>query len=743
MQKPSIRSFSPLLSLIFFGFLASTAAAARAPVTGIVMDPSGRPLPRVLVTLVDSTGRPIGTTFTYQDGTFRFEADTSNSCRLQATLAGFQTATADCGNGNNVRISLDVAPLQEAVIVTATRTEAPLGQLATSATVFHADDISRRQTPLLLDLLRTSPGSTVVTNGSHGAVASLFLRGGESNYTKVLLDGIPLNEPGGTFDFGSVTTENLERVEIVRGAQSTLFGSDAMAGVVQMFTSRGTQGGRKADIMIEGGSFGTGRATASAAGGTGDFDYSVGAARYGTNNEGENNEFDNTTLSGSAGVQLPRAATLRFTGRAELGRTGTPGQTAFGRPDLDAFFQRHNGVGGVTFGQQVTPNFSQRAIYGLSVSHQTSTNLQVDPPYTPSFEGHTAPFEFFDFAYDSYNELRRHYASYQADWRLPGSSAATGTHLVTAALDWDGERGLLTDRLAATSVRASRNNVGWTVQDQALWARVFVTGGLRVEHNDSFGTAVVPRGSVAVVAHQSAGAVGDTKIQGSAGLGIKEPTLVQSFSQSPFFLGNPDLEPERSRSIDIGVEQRLLNDRARIQLTWFANRFRNIISTETISFDPFTSQYFNIGLTRARGAELSGELVPTTGVRIRAGYTYLDSKIIDSTSSFSEVFAPGQSLLRRPRHSGYAGFAWTRSRLSADVTGVFVGHRVDSDFSALEPPILSNDGFATFDVHASYKVVGPLSITFAADNLTNDEYMDPLGYPALGRAIRFGARVGF
>jgi vitamin B12 transporter len=743
VRLPAVRSLS-ILVFVLYGFVTAVAATA-APVTGTIVDPSGRPLPRVLVTIVDASGNTVDATFTYPDGTFRLDRldkDASAGCRIQASLAGFQTAVVDCGNGRDLRVGLAVAPVQEAVVVSATRTEAPLAQLATSVTVFTADDIARRQNPPLMDLLRTAPGAVVVANGSRGAVASLFIRGGESNYTKVLLDGIPLNEPGGTFDFGNVTTENMDRVELVRGAQSALFGSDAMAGVVQMFTARAPAGGPRAGVMVEGGTFGTARASASASGRAGDLDYSIGAARLSTNNEEANNEFDNTTLSGSAGLSLG-TATLRFTGRAELGRVGTPGQTAFGRADLDAFFQRRNGVGGVTFTQTLTPSFTQHATYALSVSHQTSTNLVTDAPYTPSFDGRTSPFEFFDFGWDSHNELRRHYATYQADWRLPRASSAIGTHLLTAALDWDGERGVLEDRLAETSTRATRNNVGWTLQDQALWARVFVTGGLRIEHNDSFGTAVVPRGSVAYTAHQSTGTLGDTKLKASAGLGIKEPTLLQSFSLSPFALGNPALEPERSRSVEVGLEQRLLNERAHVELTWFANRYQDIISTSVITFDPFTSQYFNIGLTRARGGELSGELAPMKGVLVRAGYTRLDSKIIRSTSSFSELFAPGQALFRRPRHSGFVGFAWTKARLSADVTGVFVGRRVDSDFSALEPPIVSNDGYATWDVRAAYRVAGPLSITGAADNLTGTDYMDPLGYPALGRAFRIGARVGF
>jgi vitamin B12 transporter len=713
-------------------------------VTGTAVDSSGRALPRVLITLVDASGATVDTTFTFPDGTFHVGADVPSGCKIQASLAGFESAVVDCGSGQNLKVTLAVAPVQEAVVVSATRTEAPLGQVASSVTVFSAADIAARQNPMVIDLLRTAPSAVVVSNGSHGQVASLFLRGGESNYTKVLLDGIPINEPGGTFDFGALTTENIGRIELVRGAQSALFGSDAMSGVLQLFTARAATGAPRGSVAVEGGTFGTFRASASASGRVGQgFDYSVGAAQYSTDNDVPNNEFDNTTLSGSAGFTLPAHATLRVTGRAELGKVGTPGQTAFGRPDLDASYTRHNGVGGVSFVQDVTPSFTQRASYALSVAHQTNSNLLIDPDYTPSFEGHTAPFVFSDFPYDSFNDLRRHYANYQADWRVPTSRGAVGTHLLTFAADYDGERGTFEDRMAGTTLSPSRNNVGFTVQEQALWSRVFVTGGLRIEHNDSFGSAVVPRGSIAYIVHQPSGSLGETTIKASAGLGIKEPTLTQSFSTSPFFLGNPDLDAERSKTFDLGVEQRFLADRARIEATWFANRYKDIISTQTLSFVPFVSQYFNIGLTRAQGAELSGDLAPAPGLLIRGGYTLLASKIIDSTSPNNPVFEEGQWLFRRPRHSGYVGLAWARDRLTADVSAVFIGRRVDSDFSSLEPPIESNDGYMTWDLRAAFRVVGPLSITGAVDNLTDADYMDPLGYPALGRALRIGLRAGF
>ena len=189
----------------------------------------------------------------------------------------------------------------------------------------------------------------------------------------------------------------------------------------------------------------------------------------------------------------------------------------------------------------------------------------------------------------------------------------------TALVDWDGERATLRDALAGTEVPASRDNVGVTLQHQALWSRVFVTAGVRFEHNDSFGNATVPRVAAAWYLREGSGNVGATRLSASAGRGIKEPTVLQSFSPSPFFLGNPDLLPERTRAVEFGVEQRLASDRVRLNFAWFDNRYQNIISLKT---DPvtFQAQDFNIGLTTARGAELSADVVPRPG-SARSGAT--------------------------------------------------------------------------------------------------------------------------
>lgn len=738
--RSSLYSCSTVVALLL---PLSAQAAAR---TGVVVDPAGRPLPRAhvrIVTTDTASGRRPSDLFADDGG--RFELPEGAACRIEASMPGFQTTSVPCPTTADatVTLTLPMAPIQETVIVTATRTEAPVGQTGLSATTFSADQIQRRQAPLVSELLRSVPGAMVLRTGGPGGVTGLFVRGGESNYNAVLLDGIPLNEPGGTFNFNNLTTDNIERIEIVRGANSSLFGSDAMSSVVQLFTARGRDAaaGTRGSVQLDGGSYGTMRAGASAAGTAGRLDYALSASRYSTDNRVPNNGFDNTGVSASVGTTVGPATTVRGVFRAALGRAGTPGQTMYGRPDLDAFYEHRDVVGGVTVENGAGRTLHQRASYSLTSSAQASVNLLEDAPYTPAYEGRVAPFEFSDFTFDNHTTLRRHHASYQVDWHAVQGRGTGADHRVTALADWTGERARIDDRMNASQVRASRDNVGASVQHQLLWRRLSSTEGLRVEKNQSFGTAVVPRASAALVLRSGTGAVGATRLRGAAGLGVKEPTVLQTFSTSPFFAGNPNLQPERSRALEIGLDQRLSGDRIKLDATWFNNRYRNIIGLR--STGGYTSEYFNIGLTRARGLELGLELAPSASLRVLGTYTFLDSAIVQSTSDFSPVFAVGQGAFRRPRHTGFVQATWTQARFTADLSLTRIGRFVDSDFSSLEPPILQNNGRTTLDTRATYRVSSRVTGLLAVDNLTGVDYQEPLGYATLRRAARVGVRVGF
>ena len=541
--------------------------------------------------------------------------------------------------------------------MTATRTEAPASQVGASATVFTAEDLERRQVPLVADLLASTPGAMVIRSGAPGTLTSLFVRGGESDYNKVLLDGIPLNEPGGTFYLNNLTTENLDRIEIVRGAYSSLFGSDAMASVIQLFTKRrrDRRARPQGAVQIDGGTYGTMHANASVAGATSRVDYTGGVARFNSDNRVPNSGLENTTLSGNLGSRRRRPPRCGSSAARELEHVGTPGPTAFGRPDLDAFFERHDGVVSVAFDQSANGPVQAARVYSLAVSNQQSTNLVADPPYTATFEGRTAVSAVERLPRSTrrtisggiMRAIRPTCASRHAVARRSAADAAR--RLGRRARDAGEPAGRHDDRELARQLRRRG------AASDALAARV--------RHGRARGSSTTrtsaPPGAASAPSSTWRGprpaAFGETRLKASAGTGIKEPTMLESFSLSPFFLGNPDLKPERSRSVEVGVEQRFAAIARRSSSTWFDNRFSDIISLRT---DPatFEAQYFNIGVT-ARARPRAGTRGRTGCLRFApaASYTLLDSEILESTSPGNVSVRPGQWAFRRPRHSGSAG----------------------------------------------------------------------------------------
>jgi outer membrane cobalamin receptor len=632
----------------------------------------------------------------------------------------------------------DVPTVRETVVVTATGREMPESKVGASITVLDRQQIELRHALSTIDLLRTIPGVVAVRTGGVGNLTGVFVRGGESTYNKVLLDGMPLNEPGGAFNFASLSPENIERIEVLRGAHSALFGSDAMASVIQLFSVRPEDGRPRVHLVLDAGNYGTTHAAAGIGARTGAVEYSIFGSNLQTDNREPNNANTTSTVAGHATRMLRSGASLRFLGRGEFGRAGTPGTTAFGRPDMDAFFRHRDGsfLGG--WNQPLGSRVTQQASYSQAITGYRSTNLTADPPYTPRFGDLVAAFPSSDFLYDSETELRRHHLDYRADLALGRNQ------ILTAAFAYDGERGVLTDhRTTAPPQRPERNNTGTTVQYEATTGRASLVGGIRFENNGSFGFYAAPRIAASwLVSDGPAGGrgLGSTRLRGSAGRGIKEPLFIQSYSPSPSFLGNPDLKPERSRGFDAGIEQRFAGGRVAIEAVYFSNHFDDLISLGP--FDPvtFNAQYENVGETRASGLEIIGTAFGSGGLRFGGGYTFLDSKVIRSISS-SPIFAPGRQLYRRPRHSGSLQASYSRGRVSAALGGVFVGTRVDTDFNF--PSITSNGGYALWNASGEVQFARRTAAFVTLDNLANRDYMEPLGYPALGRTVRAGVRARF
>ena len=716
-------------------FIPSIALAA--PLQGSVVDSTGGALPRASVRLIDANGKQRAAVLTDSVGRFNIDTSGCDSCTIEASLTGFKPSSQKVSA--RVNLVLEPSPVSDSIVVSATRESAPMANVGASVTVFTASDIERRGSMLISDLVRQTPGVSVIQSGAAGSQTSFFLRGGDSTYTKVLLDGVPLNEPGGAFNFGGLTTTHLSRVEVVRGAQSALFGSDAMSGVIQLFTEQGRTARPAFTASGETGTYATRRGTGSLSGALHRWNYSLGAAATATDNRVPFSRLTNNTLSATIGGQITPNLRLGGVGRIESGHVGTPGQTAFGSKESDAFFDHRDAAGGLSLTQQITESWTHRVAYSFTRTRQDSTNLKTDASYVPTFGTAKAPFAFSDFTYDFNNLLRRQFLSYQVDGRLN----TRVTQLLTALVDVDGERATLTDRMAKTMVNASRTNVGVSLQHQFIGRLGSLASSVRAEHNDSFGSKFVPRISGVLIAHSGNGPLGELAFKANAGRGVKEPTILQSFSPNAYYLGNPDLLPELATTLDLGVSQRLANDRARIEATYFDNKYKNQISTRTTNFTTFASQYFNVGDTNARGLELSGEAVVVPALRISGGYTLTDSRIVKSTSEFSTVIKAGAWAFRRPRHAAFVRAAVTTRRVNADVDGQYVGRRVDSDFSSLSPAITSSGEYWVWNASASIRVNRAFEVYGRIQNFGDKDYMEPLGYQAWRRTAHGGVRVRF
>jgi vitamin B12 transporter len=712
---------------------ASVRGASAGALEGAVRTADGTPFPQLILKVTGPGGSR--TVVTGLDGGYRAAALSPGDYRVSLELPGFvlspepRVTVAD----GDVRLdfTLAPAPVREQVVVSATRGDAALSTLGVSASVLDRVQISEREASSLVELLQDVPGVAVARAGGVGLQASAFVRGGESRFARILVDGVPVNEPGGFYNFGTQLPLELERVEVVRGAASSLYGTDALAGVILFVTRRAAPDeAPSVHAEADAGGFGWRRVEGGTSGRVGGLDWNAGLLRLKTDNEQPNSAFDETAGAFSGGARLGERWALRLLARLEDSTVGTPGPTAFGRPDLDASFERTDVVLGAQLrhkGDRVTHELR----LGFAQSHQLSLNPEDSGSYTPRFGDRVGAFPVSDFPDPKgfQNNSARLSAGYQGELQVGARN------LVTAGIDVERETGDIGSR-ADTLLSPERTNIGGYVQDRVVMGdRVFLTLGGRVERNDSYGTRVVPRAAVAVRLH---GGTDATTIKASAGAGIKEPDFFQSFGVSFFAKGNPDLKPERSRTFDLSVEQRLFGSRLRAEATAFHHDYLDQIAFHIVDPATFQGTYINLGKTRGRGFELAVDAAPTDHLRLDARYTYLDGKVLVSASDFDPVYAVGQPLLRRPKHQASFSAQAERGRVSAGATLVVVGRRADSDFVGLG--LTENDGYTRLDARVRVRVARGLEAFVVGENILDRQYMEVLGYPALGRSVRAGLR---
>ncbi|HXF94605.1 MAG TPA: TonB-dependent receptor [Gemmatimonadales bacterium] len=616
------------------------------------------------------------------------------------------------------------------VVVTATRIPTPAAAVAAAVTVVTGEELRARGLRTVAEALRTVPGVAVAEIGSFGGQTSLFLRGGESDYVKVLLDGVPLNHPGGALDLADLTLDNVDRIEIVRGPASVLYGSDAVTGVIQVFSRAGTPGsGFSLEAAARGGTYATSDLAVGVRGRGRWIGYAASASRFASDGLYRyNNDYRHTVVSGRVAV-TPSAHTtadLAYRFGDDVYRFPTDGA---GRPADSNQVSKERGPA-VSLTLARTLSRSVTAQFGATLREQR-IRFQDDPD-SPGEDGR----------FESRDLVRRAGAGALVTWRVAERAA------VTAGLEYEDQRQRGRSVFEASfgsfpdSIAVARWNRAAYVQallglDRPLTATV----GVRLDHNSQFGGHATWRGGLVYRPGPA------TRLRAAFGSGFKEPTFFENFARG-FVRGNPELDPERSLSWEAGLEHRA--GAVTLAATYFRQRFRDLIEFTFAPAPPDSVNYFNVAGATAAGLETSLDVVLAGRWAGELRYTYLDTRVLEPglDPTPDAAFSPGRPLLRRPAHTLTAGLrAPVTERALVAVEARFVGERDDLDFTrpAGERRV-ALDAYVRLNLAAQYDLVrsplGPIVLTLRAENLLDDRSPEIAGFLPRGRTLLAGARLG-
>jgi len=768
-----------------------------ASLSGAAFDQLGARLAGATLTL--SGGPTAAETTTSSEGTFTFANLAPGRYQIVATATGFGATTSDpvyVGPGARVtlNVTLQVGPLQQAVSVTASAAQIMQSQTGAPVTVLDAALIAAQNKPDLQEVLRLVPGAQVQQTGARGAQASFFVRGGDSDFTKVLMDGIAVNDIGGGFDFSQLQTTGVDRIEVMRQSNSVVYGSDALTGVINIETRRGRTRVPDLGYTIDGGNLGTFRTNASIGGAVKRVDYFSEYSYFTTDNRVPNNRYRNKTYAGRFGVMVGTNTDLSATLRHIDGAFGSP--NAF---DLYLIADDSTSDANLLYGSvRAQSQWNDRLQTTIRYGSTGQTSFYDNPSPTGQF------FDPFGFG--------ENYLGQTVTLRGPEGRSVTGQ----AILDYGGAYpqpfesritrrtlfGQTTYRVAgdlhvSTGGRfereaaygdpdgdptATRKNGGAFVEGRgSLGGRTHISAGVGVEHNAVFETAVTPRLSIAAYLRNPApGSVGDTKLVLNFGKGIKAMPVFQQQSSLFALLENvpgapavDPLGPERSTSFDVGVEQGFADGRARLRASYFRNSFEDLIeyvsrsALPLVGVPPAVAQatafgaYVNASSFDAQGLETSAEAA-LGRLRFMASYTFVDAEVTESFSggvlapavnpAFPGIpigqYAPlvGARPFRRPTHSGSFMAGYLRGPFDVALSAYLTGRRDGSTFlsdgffgySMLLPNKDLEAGFQKVDLALGYRPHRRLKVFASIENLLDKDYQASYGYPALPITARGG-----
>lgn len=730
---------------ILLAVTLAASAAVRGAIRGAITDPLGAPVPGAAVTLLQN-GKNIEEAHTGRNGTFVFAEPAAGAYQIRASAAGFTGTTSAvfyvrAGRPARVNLRLKIGVLKQQVVVSATGSPVPESQVGASVDVLTRQELEALSKLDVLDALRLVPGVQVVQESQRGSVASVFIRGGNGgndNFNKILLDGIPVNDIGGGFDFSNLATSGVDELEVFRGPDSILYGSDALAGVISITTRRGSTPTPQFTYSADGGNFETYRQEASVGGTFHQFDYYSDFMRFDTQNSLPNNSFHNATYTGNFGWKPIQNASVRFTVHHDATGLGSSNALAlYAIPD-DSFQRQQDTDLGLTAEDQTTSrwhnllrltsahihyHFDTPGPAGIPFSAPSlGTNYLGEPVTICGGNGYCASGQaildyggVYPMIFDSVTAVRS--IDGQTDYAFRRNVEAT------AGFEYLNESGSSQSSGFLRSGATRNNYDGFLEARGNLRDRLFATAGLGIESNAVFGFANSPRASLAYYARRPAAAAswGHTKLNFNFGTGIKEPSLadqesslfdvLSQVSGGAGLIARYRISPvgaERSTSLDAGIEQGFWGERLRLGATYFHERFYDLVDFVPQSAlpglgvpPPVAAQapfgaYINSDSFRSQGAEVDFAASLRPGLAVRAAYTYLDAVVTQSFSSsalfpaFNPAFpnipigadAPlvGARPFRRPSNSGSVFLTYSRRRFGVSVDGYLAGRSDDSTY---------------------------------------------------------------
>jgi len=603
----------------------------------------------------------------------------------------------------------------EEIVVSATRTETAYKEIASSITIITAEEIESKQSTLLLDILRTVPGLDVVQLGGHGGQTSIFMRGSNSNHTLVLIDGAEATDPispGRAFDFATLTTENIERIEILRGPQSTLYGSDAVAGVINIITKKGS-GKPQFSFLSEAGTFGTYKNGLEIKGAHEQMDFSFSLFRFVTDGissakeslgNTEKDGFSSTSISSRMGIAIDENSGVDVMFRYLNSTSDIDNGGGAGRDDPNNFLDTEQYYLRIQ-AHVISIGSLWDLKFGASFSDLNRVNNNdVDPDHPTSMFLSTADGNVSKFDLQNNIYLGEH-------------------NTITFGIETENESGSSerTGDFPSIFVEKSERLTGFYVQEQFdLGDSFFGTAGFRVDDHERFGTHTTFRIAPAFFINETG-----TKLKATYGTGFRAPSLFQLFSA----FGSENLMPDESEGWDIGFEQYLLDTRFSFGLTYYKNDFENLID-----FDLGTFKYNNIGAAETKGVEIFANMEALGNFTLSGNYTFTNT----------ENKSTGEAFIRRAKHKlGFDLFYRFDNRANANFNLSFIGDRDDNDFSTFPSKKVTLESYVLANIAAEYRLNSRIRLAGSIKNIFDSDYENALGFGSYGISINGGIRLNY